>query len=292
MRGCGLVVVAVLAIGCRFDTSVGGNPMTLGGDGSSSVGSETDGESSSGTIPSTTSAATSSTTSGGGTTLAGEGSSSGDPSQGTFASSSGEDQLCADLLWVIGDADIASTRDAPYYEAVVDLGYEVELVSGLEASAAMADGKCAVLLSSVGTSNDVNTKFLGVEVPVIVWEHALLDDMGMVVTATTQGTIAGDSIDIVDPAHPLAAGLSGTVAIQSAIDHVGWGVAGASVVATVTNVPTYATIFYYEAGDTMPSTIVAPARRVALPFANEATAVPTKAAVDLFVAAVQWSTAS
>ena len=85
-------------------------------------------------------------------------------------------------------------------------------------------------------------------------------------------------------------GNSGVVAIQKPIDQMAWVNSDVGVVATVYTIPTYAAIFYFEGGDTMPSTIIAPAHRVALPFANESVAAPTKAAIDLFVAAVAWAT--
>jgi hypothetical protein len=292
VRNCGRLA-CVLVFGCSFDVNVSGE-SALGDDssGTSSTATSSDASTTEKTTGPTTTPTTTNetTTSADATTIDPDDTGTSDASQGTEASGSTGETICPDLLWVGGDLPLDQTSDAPFYAAIMDLGYDVEVVSGLNATAEMAEGKCAVLLSSVGESTQVNTKFQGVSVPVIVWEHNLLDDMGMVLTAGNQGTVGADSIEIIDAAHPLAAGLSGVVALQGAIDQMAWGNTDVGVVATVYTIPSYAAIFYYESGDTMPSTIVAPAHRVALPFANESVTPPTKAAVDLFVAAVAWAT--
>ena len=98
-------------------------------------------------------------------------------------------------------------------------------------------------------------------------------------------------VSIVNAAHPLAAGLSGTVAAVSPAANFTWGIpnANAAVVARPIGQPGRAAIFAYEKGASMPG-LVAPGRRVGF-FLEDATASSlTTQGRALFDAAVRWST--
>jgi glucose/arabinose dehydrogenase len=158
---------------------------------------------------------------------------------------------------------------------------------------AEAAGKALVLLSSAATSSQVNTKFRTVVTPVLNWESALMDDLGMTATATTNyGTMTGQTqLSIVNAAHPLAAGLSGTASVVSPAATFSWGIpnANATVVARPIGQPGRAAIFAYEKGASMPG-LVAPGRRVGF-FLEDATASSlTAQGRALLDAAVRWST--
>ncbi len=143
------------------------------------------------------------------------------------------------------------------------LGYVVTAVGDAASTTADAAGKQVVVISSTVSSGNVGTKFRSVTIPVLTWEHALWDDLGMTAAAGTQ--VSGQtSVAIVTPGSPLAAGLTGTVAVSTAADTLPQGIPGAAAV-IVARLPgtTTASDFAYDTGAAMPG-LAAPARRVGL----------------------------
>jgi hypothetical protein len=162
-------------------------------------------------------------------------------------------------------------------------------VAGSEAA-----GKALVLISSTVTSTNVNTKFRTVVNPVLTWESALYDDMGMTgaVSGTDFGTLGSRTqVAIATPAHPLAGGLSGTVTVTSSAQTFSFGRpnANAVVAARPAGDTTRAVIFGYERGAAMPG-LTAPGRRVGFFFENNTAAALTASGLTLFDAAVRWAT--
>lgn len=102
--------------------------------------------------------------------------------------------------------------------------------------------------------------------PVVTGEGGLFSNMGM--TGSTNkdlGTVSRQTqVTISNPAHPLAAGLSGNVTV-TASGTLTWGKPGAAAatVGIVVGDPTKTVIFGYEGGATMVG-LNAPARRVGL----------------------------
>lgn len=214
------------------------------------------------------------------------GTSSGDSTTGPAPS-------CSDALLVTGNLDPTTSGDAPFYERLLALGYDVTVVGNAESQASDANGHCLVLLSALGAASDVEDEFRDVPVPVVTWEYNLYDNMRMVDPADTAAWGIADPQDdivIVDAAHPLAGGAAGTVAIFENGGRIAWGTpAGdAQVVATLPGNASRATLFGFDAGATMAAGFVAPARRVGYPH-GETSATTTAAAVDLFEAAVHWA---
>jgi hypothetical protein len=138
--------------------------------------------------------------------------------------------------------------------------------------------------------------------PILSYEAFLQDDFGMVDTsgkvspptaaggcdpgmppACTYGTLVVDHMDIVNPTHPLAAGLpTGTVKLYTtpgdpARDpgglEVNWGKVGtgAEVIATLTGFPTAATFYVYRKGATLFDGTKAAAMRMQLWFEDDNT---------------------
>jgi hypothetical protein len=207
--------------------------------------------------------------------------------------SSGSVPACTSALLVTGQLDPTTSGDAPFYERLVALGFDVTVVGNAASQPSDADGHCLVLLSALGSATDVEDKFRDVAVPVVTWEYNLYDNMRMVDPGNTSAWgIADpqDDVEIVDAAHPLAGGAAGTVAIFGGGGRIAWGMpAGdAQIVATLPGDPERATIFGFEAGASMAGGFVAPARRVGYPH-GETTATTTAQGVDLFEAAVLWA---
>jgi hypothetical protein len=194
-------------------------------------------------------------------------------------------------LFVVGDTTLSGI-DSAIRTRLVNLGYQVVLKSGLASKASDADFKDLVVISSTVTSADVGTKFRNVEVPVLNWEASLSDDLGMTgnVTGTDLGTVSGQSIQIQDPTHPLAAGKSGTVSVYVSTNTLSWGKANANAanVASVTGDANKSVLYAYEQGTGMVG-LRAPARRVGFFLENAAGIQLNTNGQALFDSAVQWA---
>jgi hypothetical protein len=296
-----VMLLVAIACGCSFETVGGGASVGLGDDaatsGSSSATQGTgssepsrgtasgDRGSSADDVDATADAPTSSTVG------------VPDSTDVTTVSADGETTAsgpaCTSALLVTGDLDTATSQDAPFYDRLIALEYTVTVVHNAASQASDADGHCLVILSAIGAASDVDDKFRNVTVPVITWEYNLYEDMGMVPLVQGNWGIDDpqDDITIVDPAHPLAAGMSGTVPIFSGGGRISWGIPGGEVeiVARLPGEPTRATLFAFEQGATMADGFIAPARRVGFPGGQTPTPGTTQS-VDLFEAAVLWAT--
>jgi hypothetical protein len=133
------------------------------------------------------------------------------------------------------------------------------------AVAADATGQNIVVISSSVQADKVGNKFTKVTVPLLTWEYALYDDLGMATAPKT--TASQTQIAIVSAAHPLAAGLSGHVTVHST---------GYAVPSGVPN------------SKAMPG-LTAPAHCVAFFFNSVAGGTLTNDAWKLFAAAVNWA---
>jgi len=128
-----------------------------------------------------------------------------------------------------------------------------------EAAAAAAD--LVYISESVG-SGGIREEITEIETPMIVGEPWGWDEMGLTYGGGADENTVTTDIEIVNPGHPLAAGLSGTVAVLTEITgvlgdcHLGKGIAGedATVIATATlaDGETYDIIFVYEKGAALP----------------------------------------
>ena len=203
---------------------------------------------------------------------------------------------CTKTALFVTYATTLNASDAAIKQRLEALGYTVTLKDQASATTADASGKTLVLVSSTVSSQSINTKFRDVTVPVITWEASLYDDFGMTgpVAGTDFGVASSKSkINIVNAAHPLAAGLSGTVQTSTSSTLMPWGVpnANAAWVASVTGNANRAVLFGYDKGAAMPG-LAAPARRVGLFLESDTAAIMTADGWKLFDAAVKWATGS
>jgi len=125
-----------------------------------------------------------------------------------------------------------------------------------EAAAAAAD---AVFISETVSSSNIRDEITEVETLMVVAEPWAWDEMGLTEGGGSGTEVATTDIEIVEPGHFLAAGLSGTVPVLTDITGPDWGtarfgmgIAGAeaTVIATATlsDGQTYDFIFVYEKG--------------------------------------------
>lgn len=192
----------------------------------------------------------------------------------------------------VGSTVPLEARDEPLYIYLSVLDNIMTVRSAAAVQAADANGKDLIIISESAESFQVQTKLRDVAVPIITWEGWLQDDLQM--TGPSEGVDYGENlrqqaIQIVNPAHPLAAGLKGVVkTVTNNRNKFHWGRpnGNATIVAVDVDNAQHAMIYAYKAGDLMVGQ-VAPARRV---FIHNATG--PDLSIDgwwLFDAAVTWA---
>ncbi len=202
-------------------------------------------------------------------------------------------------LMVVWDTVNLAGDDAVIKSRLQGLGYTVTLREDQYASAADANGQDLVFISETVGSDYVTSKFRDVAVPVVSSENGVFDDMKM--TGLTVGidydndntgvTVPQQSqVVISNSAHPLAAGLSGTVSVFTKSNGIHWGVPSGSAfkVATQTSNSSRAAIFAYDKGATMVG-MTAPARRVGFFMFETGANSLTAQGGKLFDAAITWA---
>lgn len=192
----------------------------------------------------------------------------------------------------VGSTAPLEARDEPLRIYLFALGNEVTVRSAAAVQAADAAGKDLIIISESVESVQVNTKLRDVTVPIVTWEGWLQDDFKM--TGPTTNVDYGEnlrqqSIRIVNPDHPLAAGFTGVVTtVTNDRNKFQWGRpnGNATIVAVDVANGQNATIYAYEAGAAMVG-LTAPARRI---FIHNATGPNlSTAGWRLFDSAVTWA---
>ena len=157
----------------------------------------------------------------------------------------------------------------PPLSTVRTSGFAVTVVDVTTATPAAA-AACTIWWSSVRRllHRRSTTSLRRSATPIVTWEGYVY---GTLQLTSGAGGNQGESspsrtIDIVDPSHPIAAGLSGRPVITSANTAQAYGrpAGSAHVIAAITGQRANAAIFTYDTGDQMFS-LAAPARRVGLP---------------------------
>lgn len=210
--------------------------------------------------------------------------------------------LRREALLVVGEIP-PGPGDALVRGRLERLRYAVTMKRARDVVAADAAGTSLVAISPTSLAKDVvelagelRSTFRDSAIPVLTWEPRLLYDLGLIAGrenkvdwAATKGHL---SLTMVESAHPLAAGLSGTVRVARAPEQFSWGRAreDAIRIAEVEGGPGRAAVFAYERGAAMPG-LVAPARRVGFFLFEETAAALTDEGWALFDAAVRWCAA-
>jgi len=194
------------------------------------------------------------------------------------------------VVMVVSDAASPASQDVTVRDKLIGLGYTVTLVDDNGVTAAAATGASFVLVASSVNAGAVGSVFHDVTEPVWVAKPFLFDEMGLTGGANNAdyGTVKATTITIVDAAHPLAGGYSGTVTVATSNKSISFGVPGvaADVVATVTGLPT---IFVYEAGDTLFDGTTAAGCRLHFPIYQTSVDSYTTDAWALFAAAAGYA---
>ncbi|HSB10514.1 MAG TPA: hypothetical protein VLM38_13585 [Blastocatellia bacterium] len=181
-------------------------------------------------------------------------------------------------LFVTGSLTL-SASDSEIKKQLEGRGFTVTVSTGAAVTASDAARKNLVVVSASVTGADVNTKMRDVAAPVVVAEPDLFDDMKM--TGATGGADFGSAasqttVSIVDSAHALAGGLTGTVTISMSGTTIGWGKPSSSAakVAAIASDNSKIALFGYAEGASMVG-LTAPGRRVGLFFGETLGSVAT-----------------
>lgn len=197
-----------------------------------------------------------------------------------------------DVLFITKETTL-NAGDSTVKAHLEELGYFVIVKTQDNSSAADANDKVLVVISSSVSSGAVNTKFTSVTVPVISFEPYLYDDLGMAAFVTdvdfgVEGTQT--EISIVNDTHPLAGGQTGVTQVYTNASTLGWGILHeqALKIATVSGQPDKAVLFGYEKDMAMISDL-ALARRIGFFMIDTEVAQLTTEGWQLFDSAVCWA---
>jgi len=203
------------------------------------------------------------------------------------------------VLFVAGAKELTAAEQTMVNRLASVHGAAVTSVAARSAKATHAKGKQLVIISPSVAPAAINKKFRQAKVGVLFMSAQLFNDNAL--TGRRWETHAGIKQDqyrlnIVNPAHPLAASLSGrSVRVTPTPSAFAWGVPSpsASIAAALLGEPTRAASFGYESGVTMIGGFVAPARRTGL-FTTESAInamKPQSKGWALWDAAVRWTAA-
>jgi hypothetical protein len=200
--------------------------------------------------------------------------------------------LAGTALFVVADASAVGAGDVAVRQRLQGLGLTVVTKSDGQVRASDATGAALVVISSSVDSNLLGTMFRDTPVPLVTWEHALYDSLGL---AAPSGALADQTgVDVVHGAHPTAAGRRNAVAVLSAAGGLRWGTpgAGAAIVAYARGSTSRAAQFVYETGARLVTGAAAPARRVGTFLDHGSSQNLTADGWALFDASVVWAAAS
>lgn len=191
---------------------------------------------------------------------------------------------------VVGDSAALTAGDTTVKGRIEGLGHTVFVVDDAAAADTSRD---FVVIAESCTAATVAGKYKNVMVGVLVLEPGVTDDMDMSSAGSTTGA-AEDNVVIIDTAHPLADGLSGTVAVMSPVTRVDYSnaaelAASAQQVYRTEASATQISGFAYDAGATMQNSHIVEARRAYVGLCPDASiASLTASGLSLLDAAIEW----
>lgn len=202
-----------------------------------------------------------------------------------------------EAVLVVGRADDLKAGDRALRDRLVKLGFRVTPIKDSVVGLETTRGRALLVLSESTISSEVGGRLADAPVPIMSCEPNLNEGLRLTTRAARPGEVflrdRQRSIRIVDAAHPLAAGLSGTVAVyQGREGFVTWGVpdeATARVVARCATPESEPAIFGYDVGKGAGGAAI-PARRISffVPANTDEAGRLTDEGWALFDAAVRW----
>lgn len=197
--------------------------------------------------------------------------------------------VCSDKNILLVSFDVPTTGDdALMVERLTQQGYTVTVAHQKQVSVADAAGMDLILISSSTTTPLIRTMFRETAVPVMIWEARWFRTMNLTLEmGRSYGELENQTHGVIaNPAHPLAAGLNGTVPLATTPSLFAWGAAHETAATALTSVDGQPLLYGYEMGAMMEQ-IPAPARRVV--YYGGTASQYTPEAWLLFETAVGWA---
>ena len=195
-----------------------------------------------------------------------------------------------EILFVASSTSL-SGFDVPLRDRLLAQGYTVTVKGAAQVVASDLNGKDLIIIAGSVTPSTLGSMYRLSTVPIFTWLYSYYGTLGM--TGTTSYTDYGANggvmnINVTNTGHPIAAGLSGTIALTTTNYTQSWAIpgTGATTIALKAGAPTKSALFVYEAGATMVG-LNAPARRVGFPMVHGATL--SADGYKLFDAGVAWA---
>jgi hypothetical protein len=192
---------------------------------------------------------------------------------------------------LVGNGPQAEEADAPYVARLRRLGLEVVQIQDSALARADLDGKALIFVSPSSQATDIRVDLRDLPVPLVNAEYTYVDDLGMMPRSPRPSDdVEGQSrVVVVDPRHPIAAGLAGEVQVTSVEDNFAVARPGplAQIVATLPGPAQGVAVFAFERGAPLHRAL-APARRVNLFFQHKTARRLTEDGWRLFDGAVRW----
>ena len=172
--------------------------------------------------------------------------------------------VAADTIIMISAAEPPGEADQAVIDHVAALGFDVESHSADEAQPVDVSGAVAVVIGEALGSGSITDAYKDTTIPVIITEAYILDDMQFASGDATFNSIPDNFIDIIDPSHPIAGGLSGQVQIASEAANIcsSTEMQGATSVIATTVASGEICLAAYEVGSMGLDNVPVPARRV------------------------------
>ena len=199
----------------------------------------------------------------------------------------------AETIIVISADDPPGAPDQALIDHVAALGFDVEPHSSAEAQPVDVSGAIAVVIGEALSSGSMSDFYRDVAIPLVICESYIFDEMKFSPDGTAYNGTDDMSIVIVDPAHPIAGGLTGTVEIASQVGQIvsSPDMQGDVHVIANTAISGEACIATYETGGLDMEGVPVPARRVSVFVHENNTLALTDAGWELFERAVLWAAA-
>jgi len=174
--------------------------------------------------------------------------------------------------FVVGDKSSLGP-DLPFESSLWAGGFGSVFIIEREFTLEMCEADCDALVFSASAIGAFGASVADCSKPVLAWEEGYMRAVGM--TGSTPGVDAGNGVvggmvDIVDDRWPLAAGLSGPVALFEGEQDMNWAAwtslgSGAKVVATQGAGSGRPVVLYYCKGGLQHSGVPSPNVRIQLP---------------------------
>ena len=197
------------------------------------------------------------------------------------------------ILFIVGSTTL-NTGDNAIRNRLLANGYSVNVI--LHSSSlhpAPLSGVDLVFISATTLPGNLTSRYKGANVPVIVCEPFILDDMGMTPAPTSNyGTLINQTdLDFISPNHPISNGLSGVQTISTAPRDFVWGTpnTNATVIGTISGNASRAGIFLYEKGRLLPDNSLSANKRGFMWLSDNTFVTANATGQSLFDRMIQWA---